>query len=319
MANPNFDQILATTLNNHLNKLEDNVFSARPLFHFLKEAGQIRMEDGGAKIVLPLIHAENAASGSFLNRDALSTTESTGISAAEFNWKQYYSTITISGREEFINNGEEQIVNLLEAKIMQSEETIAENLDEMFFGGVAADGTTGNSGKDWNGLTNLIESHANNTNIGGINPTTNAYWASYRVTGADAALTIAQMTTAFNTVTVGADSPKVLLTTQALFEKYESLLQPQARYTSMETADAGFQNLLFKNAPVTYDTYCAAKRVFFVNPKYLRLVGHSDVWFKTTPFIRPENVDAKFAQILLAGELTVSNRKRQGVIANAIP
>lgn len=312
MANPNFDQILATTLNNHLDKLEDNVFSARPLFHFLKEAGQIRMEDGGAKIVLPLIHAENAASGVYTDRDALSTTVSTGLTAAEFNWKQYYSTITISGREEFINNGTEQIINLLEAKVMQAEETIAENLDEMFFGSAAG-------ANDWNGLGNLIEGHPNDTTIGGINPQSNAYWASYRVTGADTALTIPIMTTAFNTVTVGADSPKVILTTQALYEKYESLLQPQARYTSMETADAGFQNLLFKNAPVTYDTYCPAKRVYFVNPKYLRLVGHSDVWFKTTPFIRPENVDAKFAQILLAGNLVVSNRKRQGVIANAIP
>ena len=314
MANPNFDQILATTFNNHMAKLEDNVFSARPLFHFLKQAGQIRMEDGGAKIVLPLIHALNQASGSYSDRDPLSLTVSDGISAAEYPWKQYFSTITISGREERVNNGEEQIINLLEAKVMQAEETIIENLDEMFFG----DGT-GNSGKDWNGLLKLVTAHPNDTTIGGINPQSNAYWASYRVTGGDAALTIPIMTTAFNTVTVGSDSPGVILTTQALYEKYESLLQPQARYTSMETADAGFQNLLFKNTPVTYDTYCTAKHVYFLNPKYLRLVGHSDAWFDTTPFIRPEDVDAKFAQILLMGELCVSNRKKQGVITNAIP
>ena len=316
MANPNFDQILATTINNHRSTLVDNIFSARPLFHFLKQAGNIKMENGGAKIVVPLIHALNQASGSYSDRDPLSTAVSTGLSAAEFNWKQYYSTITISGLEELKNNGEEQIVNLLEAKIMQSEETIAENLDIMFLAGVQADGLTGNSNKDFNGLRNLIASHANNVNVGGINPTTNAYWASHRV-ALGGPLTIAALTTAFNTVTVGADHPGVMITTQVLYEKYESLLQPQARYTNMETADAGFQNLVFKNVPVTYDINTDAGYWYFVNPKYLQLIGHSDVWFKTTPFIRPEDVDAKFAQILLAGELVVSNRKRQGVITGA--
>lgn len=316
MPNTNFDQILATTINNHLDKLEDNIFSARPLFHFLKEAGQIRMEDGGAKIVLPIISGLNQAAGSFNDRDPLATTVSDGLTAAEFNWKEFYSTITISGREEAINSGEERIINLLEAKVMQAEETIAEKLDEMFFGGVLVDGLTGNSGKDWNGLRNLVASHANNTNVGGINPTTDATWASNR-TALGGPLTVAAMTTLFNTCTVGADSPKVILTTQLLYEKYEALVQPAARYTSMETADAGFQNLLFKNTPVTYDNYCDLGYMYFVNPKYLRLVGHSDVWFKTTPFIRPENVNAKFAQILLMGNLTVSNRKRQGVLTGA--
>jgi len=308
VANVNFDQILATTLNNHLDKLEDNVFSARPLFYFLSEAGQIRKEDGGAKIVLPLIYGMNQAAGSFHDRDPLLTTPSDGITAAEFPWKEFYATVTISGREEAINNGEEQIINLLEAKIMQAEETIAELLDQQLFG----DGT-GNNGKDWDGLKKLVAAHPNDTSIGGINPQTHSYWASNRK-AVDGALTIADMTNMFNTCTVGADSPKVILTTQDLYEKYESLLQPQARYTSMQVADAGFQNLLFKAVPMTYDIYCDEGYMYFLNPKYIRLVGHSDVWFKPTPFIRPEDRNAKYSQILLMGNLTVSNRKRQGVM-----
>lgn len=63
MSNPNFDDILATTLKNYLPKLVDNVFSARPLVFFLKQAGQIRPVGGGATIVLPLIHALNSTAG----------------------------------------------------------------------------------------------------------------------------------------------------------------------------------------------------------------------------------------------------------------
>lgn len=312
MSNPNFDTILATTLNNHLDQLEDNIFSARPLFYFLSQAGQIRKEDGGAKIVLPLIHALNGTAAAYTGTDPLTVTASSGITAAEYSWKQFYATITINGLEEMQNNGEEQVINLLEAKIMQAEETIAEKLDEMFFGAATLPDTT----RAWNGLGNLIAGHPNDTTIGGINPQSNAYWASNR-TAVGGPLTIAAMTTMFNTCAVGADVPAAIMTGQTLFEKYESLLQSQARYTDMAVADAGFQNLKFKNSPVTYDTYCTATSMYFINPKYLRLVGHSDRWFTTTPFIRPENVDAKFAQILLGGNLCISNRKRQGVLTGA--
>ena len=107
-----------------------------------------------------------------------------------------------------------------------------EGFNQMFFG----DGT-GNSGKNWNGLGNIIES--GNT-LGGINSATgegNNWWRSYEENTAGA-LTLAQMSTAYNSVSVGNDHPDMVLTTQTLFEKYESLLQPQLRYTDTKTAES---------------------------------------------------------------------------------
>jgi len=120
------------------------------------------------------------------------------------------------------------------------------------------------------------------------------------------------MTTAYNTVSVGNDHPDMVLTTQTLFEKYESLLQPQLRYTDTKTADAGFQNLLFKAAPVAYDVHCTNEVMYFLNSKYISLVGHSDKWFANTEFLRPENMDARYALILCYGNLTIRNREKQG-------
>jgi hypothetical protein len=120
------------------------------------------------------------------------------------------------------------------------------------------------------------------------------------------------MSTAYNSVSVGNDHPDTLLTTQTLFEKYEALLQPNLRYTDTKTADAGFQNLLFKAAPVMYDTGCTAGTFFFLNSKYLTLVGHSDKWFSQTAFISPEDTDARYALIMCYGNLTVRNRAKQG-------
>ena len=180
-----------------------------------------------------------------------------------------------------------------------------EGFNAMFFG----DGT-GNSGKDWDGLGNLVEASGT---VGGINRATggNEFWQSYEENTAGA-LTTADMTTAYNTVSVGNDHPDFIITTQTLFEKYESLLTPQLRYTDTKTADSGFQNLLFKAAPVTYDVDCTAGVMYFLNGKYLTLVGHSGKWFEQTDFVRPENLDARYALIMCYGNLTCRNAAKQG-------
>ena len=305
MSNPNFDALLSTTLANYRDQLTDNVFSDRVLTNHLMSKGRIRMVNGGTKIVEPLIYGQNSTVASYSGYDTISLAAQSGITAAEYEWKQYAASIAISGIEEAKNNGEQEIINLLEAKIMQAEESMREGFNTMFF----ADGT-GNSGKDWNGLGNIIES---GNSVGGINSATagNEYWRSYEENTAGA-LTLAQMATAYNTVSVGNDHPDLVLTTRALFEKYEALLQPQLRYTDTKTADAGFQNLLFKAAPVVYDTAAPAGTMFFINSKYLSLVGHSGKWFQQTEFVRPENLDARYALIMCYGNLTCRNRKKQG-------
>ena len=302
-ANSNFDNLLTTTLANYRKTLTDNVFTARPLTYTLMEKGRIRMLNGGTKIVEPLIYGLNSTVGSYSGYDSIALTPQEGISAAEFEWRQYAASISISGIEEAKNNGDAEIINLLEAKIMQAEESMREGYNTMFFG----DGT-GNSSKDWNGLGNLVES--GNT-VGGIDSTTYTWWKSYEENTATA-LTLAQMATAYNSVSVGNDHPDTLLTTQTLFEKYEALLQPNLRYTDTKTADAGFQNLLFKAAPVMYDTGCTAGVFYFLNSKYITLVGHSDKWFSQTAFVSPEDTDARYALIMCYGNLTVRNRAKQG-------
>jgi hypothetical protein len=305
MSNANFDALLSTTLANYRDQLTDNIFTARPLTYFLQDKGRIRMLNGGTKIVEPLIYGTSSTVKSYSGYDSIALTSQAGITAAEYDWKQYAASIAISGIEEAKNNGEQEIINLLEAKIMQAEESMREGFNQMFYG----DGT-GNDSKDWNGLGNIVEASGT---VGGINRATtgNDYWKSYEENTATA-LTLAQLSTGYNSVSVGNDHPDMVLTTQTLFEKYEALLQPQLRYTDTKTADAGFQNLLFKAAPVVYDEHCTAGVVYFLNSKYLTLVGHSSKWFAQTQFVRPEDLDARYALIMCYGNLTCRNAAKQG-------
>ena len=312
-GNSNFDEILSTTLKNYVPKLTDNIFTARPLFYALTTGQTIRRISGGAKIVVPVIYGTNSTAGSYSGTDTISVTAQTGISAAEYDWKQYAATVTISGIEEAKNNGEAQIIDLLEGKIFQTQETIIENMNTMFFGN-----GTGNSNKDWLGLSALVGSTGS---PGGIDATDsdNDWWRS-AVTNQGGALTIAAMATLYNNSSVGNDQPTIGITGQTQYEVYEALLEDQIRYTDTDVGDAGFQNLMFKGCPITFDgTLAGEGKLYFLNTKYLQLVAHSDVWFKPTPFVRPTNQDSVFSQLLCYGELTTSNRARQGYMYGITP
>ena len=128
-GNSDFNEILSTTLKNYVPKLADNVFTARPLFYALTNGQTIRRINGGAKIVVPIIYGTNSTAGSYSGSDTIDTTAQTGITAAEYDWKQYAATVTITGIEEAKNNGEAAIIDLLEGKIMQAEQTIIQNMN----------------------------------------------------------------------------------------------------------------------------------------------------------------------------------------------
>lgn len=325
MSNPNFTTLLSTTLSNYRKQLTDNIFTDRPLSMWLMEKQRTRMLSGGVDIVEPLIYAGGQA-GAYSGYDQINITPQDGLTAAKFDWKQLYATIAISGIEEAQNNGKEAFINLLEAKVMQAEETLKEQVNAMLFGN-----GTGTGGKNFLGLDALISGMDKTTvpvrvgtaAIGGIDGATQPYWNSI-VAGKTATatpLTLAALTTPYNTSAKGSDKADAIFTTQALFEAYEALLLPQVRRTHAKSADSGFENLMFKGAPVFYDDECQANTIYGINSKYLTLVGHKDRWFKNSGFTEntasahatsgASNVtDARYALITAYGNLTVRNRAR---------
>jgi len=303
------DQVISTTMLHYVPKLEDNVFSSKPLLWALKNAGRIQ-NFTGPSIEVPLLYAESANKGSYSGTDVFSTAAETGIGNASFSWKQYYALVSFNGLELAKNSGREAVLSLLRARLEQAEMTISENLDEMLLG----DGT-GNSSKDWDGLLKIIGTIDNT--VGGIDSTTQTWWEAYvnSAAVADAAL-IGAMRTAYNTASEGNDHPTNIFTTQAAFEIYEAQLQDQQRFTDTKMLDAGFQNLMFKAAPIAFDQYVAAGDMYFANFKYLTLAKLNDVWFKVSDFLQPTNQDVVYKHIKCYGNLVVSNRSRHGALTS---
>ena len=327
-ANPahtpvDWNVILSTTLHNYRKQLTDNIFNGRPLLNYLMSKGRVRTVNGGVSIVEPIIHAEGEA-GSYSEWQQLTITPQQGISAAQFPWRQIYATIAISGLEEAQNNGKEQVINLLEAKIMQAEETLRNRLSKQIYGtlGGAADPT-----KDFLSLDVLID---NTTPVGGIDPAVagNAFWKSHEAvvgtvdgSGLEKALANAYHKASDS----GSDRVDAMFTDQVVFEFYESTLTPQLRYTDTKTANLGFMNLLYKQTPIHWDFDCPTGVVYGINSKYVGLVIHSQRNFAQTPFSKglSENiasghatsglantVDARYSIITTYGNLTTRQRRR---------
>lgn len=319
MSNPSFDSLLSTTYKKYAPKFIDNVFDEYPLFSQLMAKGKVETIDGGEAIVEPLMYGENATFKSYSGYDPLDITPQSGFTAAEYPWKQVSVNISISGIEEAKNKGASKIISLLEAKTKQAEMSAQSGLNSMGYG----DGT-GNAGKNFLGLEALVGDQLSTvTTVGGINCATagNEYWRSVVQAadtdgaGADTALrSTAQWTNVYYTASKGNDRADLILTTQALFEHYEASLEPQLRFTSNEKADAKFEHILFKNRPVMFDEDCPAGTTYFLNTKYLGVKGHKDVWFTPTGFRHLPDKDARWSNILAYGNMTCSNRARQGKI-----
>ena len=314
-GNPDFNAILSTTLQNYQPTLVDNIFKDLVLLNHLNSKGRVQMEEGGTSIVEPLLYAVNGTASSYSGYDTISLTPQDGISAANYQWKQMAASIAISGIEEAQNRGTEAIIKLLNAKIMQAEMSVKSDLNGMLF----ADGT-GNSGKDFNGLGNIVGTQDNV--VGGIDANAgggvNDWWNPTQAATMGATLSLVNMANVYNHASKGNDVPDLIITNENLFSKYESLLTPNVRYQDVAKANAGFQNLMFKQTPVVFDFALADDAtdapMYFLNSKYLKLVGMNGHWFNTTDFQQGTvaGVDARYALVLAFGELTCSNRSRQG-------
>jgi len=311
-GNPDFNALLSTTLQNYQPTLVDNIFKDLVLLNHLNSKGRVQVEEGGTSIVEPLMYAVNNTVGSYSGYDAIDLTPQDGITAAEYQWKQMAASIAISGIEESKNRGTEAIIKLLNAKIMQAEESLKSNLNTMLYSN-----GTGNGSKDFNGLGNIVAT-VNNT-VGGIDSTTNTWWNPYQDTSAST-LTQADMGNVYNQISKGSDVPDLIITNTNLFEKYESTLSLQVRYQDVAKANAGFQNLMFKQTPLVFDLALAVDAtsapMYFLNSKYLKLTGMNGHWFNTTDFQNGTvaGVDARYALVMAYGELTCSNRARQGYL-----
>lgn len=123
MAFPNLSEIVTTTLRNRTGELADNMSRNNAALLRLTRRGNLKTFSGGRTIVQELNYADNQTFQWYSGYQTLNIAPSQVFSAAEYPIRQAAVAVSISGLEELQNSGEEAIIDLLESRIMNAEDT----------------------------------------------------------------------------------------------------------------------------------------------------------------------------------------------------
>jgi len=326
MPNPSstLTEIVTTTLRNRTGKLADNVTKRNALLQRLRKKQKIKPVSGGRTIVQELEYAENGTFKRYSGYETLNISPSDVFTGAEFNYAQAACAVSISGLEMIQNSGENAIIDLLESRIANAERTLVNNIAIDCYSDGTADG-----GRQIGGLQLLVSTSPSTGTVGGIDAsaTIGTFWRNIAfsgVTNGGAATSAANIQSYMNRVYLQlvrqSDAPDLLVADNNYYRFYLESLQSIQRIASDEMAQAGFQSLKYMNADVVFDGGIGGgaptNSMYFLNTDYIFFRPHAERNFTPLGDDRfAVNQDAMVKLIGFAGNMTVSNRRLQGVLS----
>ena len=130
---------------------------------------------------------------------------------------------------------------------------------------------------------------------------------------------VQKMTRMYGECSIDNDQPDLIVTTQVIYDAYESSLQANKRFDGdASLGDAGFQSLRFKGASVVVDSHCPDGHMYFLNTKYLDFKVHGGRNFELDSFKNLEAHDAIQARIFWMGQLVCSAPRMQGLLVGGM-
>ena len=175
-------------------------------------------------------------------------------------------------------------------------------------GGINSDSNTW-----WNAKLGSFELASGDVPVGSA--TGSITWANLVDTTSGVSNIARAMTRMYGACTIDNDQPDLIVTTQAIYDAYETSLQANKRFAgSDDIANAGFDSLRFKGASVVVDSHCPAGHMYFLNTNYLDFKCHQDRNFAFEDFKRLEGSDNLQSRVFWMGQMVCSNPRMQGVL-----
>lgn len=319
--------------------LHSNVFATRMIANAKKWSG-LNMQ-------FPIKYQKGVSGTSFAGFDTFSTAASDTRVNLLFVPKFYETNVVLPLDEISANQTDERVLDMVKLEIASRAQDMADSIGTLFMG----DGT-GNSSKDFLGLNAIVDDGTNAGTFGSLSRTTYPTLKS-TVTASGGLLTLAKMSTLYNTITSGTQKPSVGICTPAVFNLYEALLNPQERIVKdvgmMKNENkglnsgtglvggTGFTGLYFKGFPILADEKSNTGNLYFLNEDFidfyaLPLATTEPVKYKTqdidgndyseveglgfswSNWIKPTNSASIIGHVYLGGELISQNPLRQGVL-----
>lgn len=331
-----YGTLLTTTMFNYRNQFYDNIFNAIPVFVMLRN--KKRTEQGGERISVPLVYARNNTFKSMNGYDPIDTTPQDSLTTVFSDWKEFAGSISISRREENVNRGKYQIINMLSAKTQVAEMSAQEGLAIQAIGTIVTTDPT----LDLSSLHYLVQKDPTaSKSVQELNQSTYSMWRNqYKQSSATTfAGFLKEMENLYNSCSKGGGAgkrsvPNWIPCDQGYYETYIAACRDKTRIIKRnETiANLGFGGAMFRNAVLTWDEYMpdietgtsvTASTVdtysrsyysaMYLNTEFLEYVVMAGSDLDLGPFVKPENQVARTAIIYNMANLVCSNRRKQGV------
>lgn len=272
------NRVLTTTNQKIMPMVVDTILNSNVLATRLIANGK---KWSGETMKFPIKFQKNTTGTSFSGFDSFSTAAVDNRVNLQFNPKFYQITISLPMDEISVNAvNETKIMDIIALSVKSATQDMADDIGTLAY----ADGT-GNSNKDFTGLGAIVDDGTNVASYGGLSRTTYPTIAATN-TASGGAISLAKMSTLYNSITSGSQKPTLGVTTEAVFSLYEQLLQPQERIAKdvafMRTkggsmgkegqgpiGGTGFTGLFYKGFPVLADEKCTSGVLFFLNEDFL--------------------------------------------------
>lgn len=333
--NPDIGDIIATTIEHRSKKAADNITRRNALLNRMSRRGTAKPFSGGTKLFEEIEYAQNSTVQWYSGYEQINVAPSQIFTAAEYPIRQAAVAVSISGLEQLQNSGPEQMIDLIEGRVRNAENTLTALIAQAMYN----DGTVP---KAIGGLRQLVATNPTNS-VGGIDGNTWNFWRNITygaVTNGGAATTSANirryMDAVYPQLLMGDNSkPDMIVADNTMWTFFNESLQPLQRFQDADMANAGFMNLTYMgNIPVVLDGgfqgYAGAPGngsdfipqggaptgfMYFLNTNFLKYRPHRDRNFvPLNPDRYSINQDAVVKLLAWAGNLTVTNRRAQGVL-----
>ena len=231
--------------------------------------------DGGNKIRVPLEYDE-AEGGFFTRSDTLSSDDRELINAAEFLWKHVYGNATIYEVDEIKNAGVYAAVSMVTTKIRSAQKTATKHLANSIYD------ANGDTSKYLTGIGSMCSETAG-TPYGGIeeedleaNDGTLPWEGKTTTTTEAISLDVIRTLKSSAKLYDGSNGkPDIGTTTETLFNKIKSILQPMQRFTEdKDTTKVGFTNLVFEGTLIAADDFGPSGYLNLINSNHYGFAIH---------------------------------------------
>lgn len=332
-----FDNVVDTlTLEEIMPRVVDTVLRANT---FATKMLSKTKRFGAATMDFPIKYQVGTAIQSFLGGDTLPTSFTDTRVLMKYNPRFVAANVALFGTDLISNNTAAKVLDLTKVEMQSRAQDLADGIGSMLW----SDGT-GNSSKDFLGLTALVDDGTTVSTIGGLSRST--YTTLKGTVTSSATLSLATMRTLYNAIADATVAPTRAYTDYPTWALYEQLLQPQEKiYKEVNIVPnykgyEGFSGLMYAGMEIVPDRKATTGNLMFLNENYMDFygldasldafegarkvdvagklfVGNSynevgNLGFYWTGFIKTTSQFAFNSFIILAGNLCTDNPRRHG-------